>query len=67
MALPASLKILVAGHPKQVELDKFHHPAVRRPTAVELQEQGGDEGEINFNGDPAGGLCGANADNPKCI
>ena len=54
MALPASLKILAAGHPEQVKLDKFHHPAVRTPTTVELQEQGGDKGEINLNGYAAG-------------
>ena len=56
-ALPASLQILATGHPEQIKLDKLHHPAVRTPPAVELQEQGGDEGEINFNSDAAGGLC----------
>ena len=67
MALPASLKILAAGHPEQVKLDKFHHPAVRTPTTVELQEQGGDKGEINLNGYAAGGLCQPMPTNPKCI
>jgi hypothetical protein len=56
LALPASFKILVAGHTEQVKLDKFHHPAVRTPAAVELQEQGRDEGEINFNGYTAEGI-----------
>ena len=67
MALPASLKILAAGHPEQLELDKFQHPAVRTPPTVELQEQGGDEGEINFKWRRRGGTLPANADNPKCI
>jgi hypothetical protein len=57
LALPPGLTILVACHPKQVELDKLHHTAVGTPPAVELQEQGGDEGEVNFNGYAAGGLC----------
>ncbi len=56
LALPASVQILAAGHPEQIKLDKLQHPAVGTPPAVELQEQSGDEGEINFNGHPAGGL-----------
>ena len=52
----SQLQILATGHTEQIKLDKLQHPAVRTPPAVELQEESGDQGEINFNGDAAGGL-----------
>ena len=52
--MQTGLKILVVSQAQQVELDEFHHPTVGTPTAVKLQEQGANEGEVNFNGYPAG-------------
>jgi hypothetical protein len=54
LPLQTALKILVARQAQQVELDEFDHAAVGPPIAVKLQEQGADEGEVNFNGHPAG-------------
>jgi hypothetical protein len=61
------LKILVACHTEEIELDKLHHTTVRTPAAVELQEQRRDECQVNFNRLRRGRIPPASGGSPKCI